>query len=356
MDNQKYLSSDELLEKIFYYMSRLFEEKELSTTLFLLTELGKTLVNSDRASFWFWDKRKHVIWTLAALGIDTISVPENSGLVGASMMNNEVLIINDPYNDPRFNQDVDRQSGYVTKSILTMPVTNTDGKVIGAYQAVNKINVDGSDALFSEDDVKRLSLATAFCGRSLESYMLHNEAMEDPLTGLRNRRGLHAYYERRIATLRIFEKASIVMCDIDHFKHVNDTYGHNAGDEVLKHVANTLSSSIRIDDGAFRWGGEEFILLLTHRNLEEATEFAEELRGRIENDVITFEGTDIKITMSFGVSEINPELTTEENVEQADVKLYYAKEHGRNRVINHIPEENGDGDGDEKDSGKESED
>ncbi len=338
MDNQKYLSSDELLEKIFYYMSRLFEEKELSTTLFLLTDLGKTLVNSDRASFWFWDRRKHTIWTLAALGTDTIEIPENSGLVGASMMNNEILIINDPYSDSRFNPAVDRETGYVTKSILTMPVTNNDGKVIGAYQAINKIDNEGNDSAFTEEDVKRLSLATAFCGRSLESYMLYNEAMEDPLTGLRNRRGLHAHYERRIATLRIYEKASIIMCDIDHFKHVNDTYGHNAGDEVLKYVANLLQSSIRIDDGAFRWGGEEFILLLPHKSTAEAIVLAERLRSLIEESVITFEGTDIKITMSFGVSEINPELTTEENVEAVDAKLYYAKEHGRNRVISELPE------------------
>ena len=338
MDNQKYLSSDELLEKIFYYMSRLFEEKELSTTLFLLTDLGKTLVNSDRASFWFWDKRKHTIWTLAALGTDTIEVPENSGLVGASMMNNEILIINDPYSDSRFNPAVDRETGYHTKSILTMPVTNNEGKVIGAYQAINKIDNEGNDSAFTEEDVKRLSLATAFCGRSLESYMLYNEAMEDPLTGLRNRRGLHAHYERRIATLRIYEKASIIMCDIDHFKHVNDTYGHNAGDEVLKYVANLLQSSIRIDDGAFRWGGEEFILLLPHKSTAEAVVLAERLRSLIEESVITFEGTDIKITMSFGVSEINPELTTEENVEAVDAKLYYAKEHGRNRVISELPE------------------
>ena len=338
MDNQKYLSSDELLEKIFYYMSRLFEEKELSTTLFLLTDLGKTLVNSDRASFWFWDKRKHTIWTLAALGTDTIEIPENSGLVGASMMNNEILIINDPYSDSRFNPAVDRETGYHTKSILTMPVTNNEGKVIGAYQAINKIDNEGNDAAFTEEDVKRLSLATAFCGRSLESYMLYNEAMEDPLTGLRNRRGLHAHYERRIATLRIYEKASIIMCDIDHFKHVNDTYGHNAGDEVLKYVANLLQSSIRIDDGAFRWGGEEFILLLPHKSTSEAVVLAERLRSLIEDSVITFEGTDIKITMSFGVSEINPELTTEENVEAVDAKLYYAKEHGRNRVISELPE------------------
>ncbi len=345
--SEKYLSSDELLEKIFYYMSRLFEEKELSTTLFLLTDLGKALVNSDRASFWFWDKRKHTCWTLAALGIDTISVPEKTGLVGAAMEANEILIINDPYKDPRFNPEVDKASGYFTKSILTMPVTNSEGKVIGAYQAVNKINVDGTDGEFTDEDAKRLSLATAFCGRSLESFMLHNEAMEDPLTGLRNRRGLHAHYERRIATLRIYEKAAIIMCDIDHFKHVNDTYGHNAGDEVLKYVANLLQNSIRIDDGAFRWGGEEFILLLPHSNTEEAVELAERLRRQIEESVITFEGTDIKITMSFGVGEINPELTTEENVEAVDAKLYYAKEHGRNRVVSVLPANPDEEDSDE---------
>jgi len=333
MDQKKYLSSDELLEKIFYYMSRLFEEKELSKTLFLLTDLGKTLVNSDRASFWFWDKRKHVAWTLAALGIDTITVPENTGLVGAAMSGNEILIINNPYEDSRFNPEVDKNSGYQTKSILTMPVTNSEGVVIGAYQAINKINTDGSDGVFTEEDVKRLSLATAFCGRSLESYVLHNEAIEDPLTGLRNRRGLHTYYERRIATNKNFDSTAIIMCDIDHFKRVNDTYGHNAGDEVLKHVANTLSNSIGIDDGAFRWGGEEFILLLSHKHMDDAAEFAENLRKAIEADKITFEGTDIKITMSFGVSEIDPSLTTEENVEGVDAKLYYAKEHGRNRVI-----------------------
>jgi diguanylate cyclase (GGDEF)-like protein len=173
--------------------------------------------------------------------------------------------------------------------------------------------------------------------------MLYNEAMEDPLTGLKNRRGLHAHYERRIATLRIYEKAAIIMCDIDHFKRVNDTYGHNAGDEVLKFVANLLQSSIRIDDGAFRWGGEEFILLLPHSTTPQAVELAERLRKSVEDSVINFEGTDIKITMSFGVGEINPELTTEENVEAVDAKLYYAKEHGRNRVVSVIPKEERDG-------------
>lgn len=338
-EENKYLSSDELLEKIFYYMEQLFQEKELSSTLRLLTSLGKTLVNSDRASFWFWDKRNHQVWTLAALDIGKITIPENTGFIGASISNNEVLIINDPYNDPRFNRDVDKSSGYVTKSILTMPVTNADGVVIGAYQAVNKLNMDGTDGEFTESDTRRLSLATAFCGRTLESYLLYNEALEDQLTGLKNRRGMHAHYEKQIVPILSTKKASIIMCDIDHFKHVNDTWGHNAGDAILKHVANTYLSLIGIDDGVFRWGGEEFIMLLPGKDLAQAAEFAEKCRKTIEASVCHFEGLDLKVTMSFGVNELDASKDTSENVKLADEKLYYAKEHGRNRVIAEYPKE-----------------
>ncbi len=332
----RYPSSDETLEKIFYYMNELFQEKEFSRTLSLLTDMGKTLVHSDRASFWFWDKRNKQAWTMAALNIDKIVVPENTGLIGASILNNEIIIVNDPYNDSRFNPNVDKSSGYVTKSILTMPVTNADGNVIGAFQAINKFDSDGSDIGFNEDDVKRTSLATAFCGRTLESYLLYNEALQDQLTGLKNRRGLHSFYEKSIAPILPNKNCSIIMCDIDHFKHVNDTWGHNAGDAILKHVANILSSSIGINDGVFRWGGEEFIFLLNGYNLEEAHNLAEKVRITIENSVCHFEGLDLQVTMSFGVNQIDASLNTEENVKVADDKLYYAKEHGRNRVVSVI--------------------
>ncbi|MBO5342022.1 MAG: sensor domain-containing diguanylate cyclase [Lachnospiraceae bacterium] len=336
-NNKKQLTSDELLEKIFYCMERLFEENELSGALHLLTELGKALVNSDRASFWFWDKKKHEIWTMAALDISKITIPENTGLVGAAIMNNELLVINDPYNDPRFNSDVDKSSGYVTKSILTVPVTNSEGKVIGAYQAVNKLDENGMDSAFNETDIKRIKLATAFCGRTLESYLLYNESIEDQLTGLKNRRGLYIHYEKFIAPILASKKASIIICDIDHFKRVNDTWGHNAGDAVLKHVANTYLGLVGIDDGIFRWGGEEFIMLLPGKDLTQAAEFAEHCRKTIEASVCHFEDLEIKVTMSFGVSELNADLDTAENVKDADAKLYYAKENGRNRVIHTLP-------------------
>lgn len=331
--DSRYLNSDELLEKIFHYMDKLFLERELSKTLTLLTDLGRTLVNSDRASFWFWDKLNKELWTMAASGINKISIPEDSGLVGASIKANQVLIVNDPYNDSRFNSSVDKASGYVTKSILVMPITNSDGAVIGAYQAINKISSMGNDQSFNEQDVKRLSLATAFCGRTLESYLLYNEALLDQLTGLKNRRGLHSHYEKCVVPSLQTQKSAIVMCDIDHFKNVNDTWGHNAGDAVLKHVAKLFSANIGIDDGVFRWGGEEFIFLLSNKTLAEAVQFAEQMRQIIENSVCKFENYDLKITMSFGVRELDGALTTEENVKKVDEKLYYAKEHGRNCVI-----------------------
>lgn len=336
--NKKALSSDELLEKIFYYMEKLFEEKEFAPTLHLLTELGKTLVNSDRASFWFWDKNNHEIWTMAALDISKITIPENTGLVGASILENEELIINDPYHDPRFNSDVDKSSGYVTKSILTVPVTNSEGKVIGAYQAVNKLDENGNDSYFSETDVKRIKLATAFCGRTLESHLLYSEATQDQLTGLQNRRGLYTHYEKNIIPILSSQNASIIICDIDHFKRVNDTWGHNAGDAVLKHVANIYLSLIGAKDGVFRWGGEEFIMLLPGKDLIQAAEFAEQCRQTIEASTCHFEDLDIKITMSFGVSLLDATLSTAQNVQTADEKLYYAKSHGRNQVIHTLPE------------------
>lgn len=327
------LRADELLEKIFYYMNQLVEEHELSTTLSLLTDLGRALVNSDRASFWFWDKRGRQYWTMAAVGEEKITIPERTGIVGVAIDSNETLLINEPYNDPRFNQVVDRQTGYVTESILCMPVTNASGDVIGAYQAINKLNADGSPGVFDASDVKRISLATVFCGKTLESYLLYNEALIDPLTGLKNRRGFYEFYNKRVLKSLENGKVSMIMCDIDHFKKVNDTYGHNAGDAVLTMVGDILTDSIGIDDEVFRWGGEEFVLLLSAKDMGEAQGVAEKIRKKVEDSVCSFEGTDIRVTMSFGVSAVKAEYGSDVNVKFADEKLYAAKEGGRNRVV-----------------------
>lgn len=332
-DEKKSQTSDDLLESIFYYMNLLIQEKEFSSTITLLTDMGRTLVNSDRASFWFWDRQQRQYWTMAALDNEKITVEEGTGIVGASMQSDEIIVINNPYGDERFNPEVDRQTGYVTKSILCIPVTDADGNVIGAYQAINKMNANGTDGSFNGTDVKWLSLAAVFCGKTLESYLLYNEGLYDNLTKLKNRRGFYEYYQKRVIPILADTKVGIIMCDIDHFKRVNDKYGHNAGDVVLKNVADILNESIGIDDVAVRWGGEEFIVLVPNHDQEQTRALAEHIREEVQRSTYVFEGIEMYVTMSFGVSELEMGMCPDENIQIVDDKLYQAKEKGRNRVI-----------------------
>ncbi len=301
----------------------------------LFADLGRTLVEADRCSFWKWDKINHKLITNAAVGEDQIVIDENTGLVGRAIREKRPVVTNDPYNCPDFNSSVDKSTGYVTKSIIVIPCFNCKGEMIGAYQAINKLTDEG---FVLERDVRRLSVAAVVCGITLEADTFLSDSQTDKLTKLRNRMGLHSDYTSKY--LKLMQKpeeekvsVSIIMCDIDHFKRVNDTYGHNAGDAVLEHVAKILRDSVRESDTVYRWGGEEFILFLAKANLDQSAEVAERIRKRIQASTCTFEGTDIKITMSFGCAEMTPDITVEENIKIADTRLYIAKETGRNQVI-----------------------
>lgn len=332
MERKRALNAEELLEEIFFFMNRLIEEKEFDQTILLLTDLGRTLVNSDRASFWYWDQKKKQYWTIAALGSERITVEEGDGIVGASIAGNETIVLNDPQTDPRFYAKSSEAIGYPVHSLLCMPVTDTRGQVIGAYQAVNKLDAQGDQGAFDETDVRRLALAAVYCGKALESHILYDEAQLDPLTGLKNRRGMYDYCFAHFSGENV-EDSSVIMCDIDFFKKVNDTYGHNAGDAVLVHIAKLLQQYVPKDGQVIRWGGEEFILLLEHTKWETAVQLAETLRERVEQSVCLFEQQSIHVTMSFGVSRWDRELTSDENIKGVDQKLYKAKTTGRNRVV-----------------------
>ena len=332
-------TSDKLLSGIYDVSERLYENMsgpegaDHSDVFNMLTTLGRMLVGAARASFWKWDKASHTLWTTAATGTDTISIPDSTGLVGKALAEGRVIITNDPYNDPDFNSEVDKKTGYTTKSILVMPVSNINGEFIGAYQVINKI---GGDEKFDiVEDCRKLSLAAVICGLALESDVFLEESHTDKLTKLRNRMGFFNDMQKKFNTY--FEdpskKISLFICDIDKFKSVNDTYGHNTGDEVLKHVASILSANCRHCDGVYRWGGEEFIMIMVDTDLEAAAEKAESIRKIIEeNDCVTDQYT-VHHTMSFGVTEIDRSNTIEGNISVADEKLYTAKETGRNRVV-----------------------
>lgn len=336
-------ASDVLLDKIFDITQKLYAEMakdydnaedDHNAIYRLLTDLGRTLVNADRASFWKWDKRSHTLWTTAAVGAGRITIPEGTGLVGKALAEKRAIVTNDPYNCPDFNSDVDKKTGYVTRSILVMPICDCKGEFIGAYQAINKLDEAGFDL---EEDVRRLSLAAFICGITLESDSFLDDSRHDKLTELKNRMGFYSdyskTYEKMLMDAEKMCSISLFICDIDHFKRVNDTYGHNAGDAVLCHVANIFRKNCRICDGVYRWGGEEFIVILPDTSLEKAAEAADRLRLCVMDSVCHYEDLDIKVTMSFGVTTIDPIFSIEENIKHADDKLYTAKESGRNRVI-----------------------
>lgn len=327
MKNQ---NADELLESIFYYMNQLFEKRDFTSTIEILTNLGRTLVQSDRASFWFWDRKSHQYWTLAAVGNERIVVPENTGIVGVTMQENRPVVLNEPYEDSRFNPAVDMETGYRTKSILCIPVTSEHGEMLGAYQALNKQGEDG-DCAFDEKDVKRLSLVAVFGAKTLESYLLHNKAFFDQLTGLKNRSGLYEAFHTRILSGQK-KTYSIVMGDIDYFKKVNDTYGHECGDKILILVADTIRSHMRPEDCICRWGGEE-ILLLINGTETVATALAEKIRASIEQACVTEEGTKVSVTMTFGVASYIPGFKINKLIQLADNNLYIGKNNGKNQVV-----------------------
>lgn len=160
------------------------------------------------------------------------------------------------------------------------------------------------------------------------SAALFHYANYDPLTSLYNRNYFNQYYNSSLG-----KAYALIISDIDHFKVVNDTYGHNVGDLVLQEIAKLFKSHLKAHQVAFRWGGEEFLILLENENLSEAVELAESLRRALESKTFEINQLKLNITMSFGVSEHLKEHSFQEIVHLADMNLYKAKESGRNKVI-----------------------
>lgn len=164
---------------------------------------------------------------------------------------------------------------------------------------------------------------------------LREANLRDPMTGLNNRRFLEEYVETLVSnTQRKKSNLAIMMLDLDFFKMVNDTYGHDAGDAVLKALAKVLKQSVRASDMVIRYGGEEFLIILQETNRQSADQVAEKIRAEVEKIKTTVAGVVIQKTISIGLSDFPTDSDTFwQAVKYADVALYSAKETGRNRVV-----------------------
>lgn len=158
-------------------------------------------------------------------------------------------------------------------------------------------------------------------------------ASTDPLTGLPNRKSLHDTIGGALVRARQGRPLSFIMCDVDHFKHINDRGGHHAGDEVLVMLSRCMVTGVRADDVIGRWGGEEFLVVLPDAGSEEAVAVAERLRADIAAMPVDLPGCPPHVTVTIGVATLLPGETTSATIARADAALYAGKRQGRNRVV-----------------------
>jgi len=270
------------------------------------------------------------------------------------------------YNDPRIQKiTVPGKEGYITKSVRTgMPLllddvwanqaSETDAKIPEAneirsaivaplilnHQVLGALSLESSHpSAFAEADLDLLASFAATASAAIRNAQLHATvqklAITDSLTGLYNRRGFFELGAREIERALRFERPlTAIMLDVDHFKVVNDTYGHSTGDQVLNNVATLCSSNIRKVDILGRYGGDEFSLLLPETDTFTANSVAERLRTIVAESGVTVDDSLVKVTISLGVTRATSEIENlEALLQRADKALYIAKQGGRNRVV-----------------------
>jgi len=193
-----------------------------------------------------------------------------------------------------------------------------------------------------DDEQNKQKLLERIAELESQVFGLEKDLIHDALTGLKTR----AFFEEESKVYLDminhisagkrkqwfgFKNISFLFFDIDHFKKINDTFGHDVGDLVLKKVAQTIKQNMRVGDTVARWGGEEMVASLLGADLNDAKLKAEDIRQKIEK--LTFENSEIKVTISIGVvsSEISSDFT--DLMKKADQSLYQAKQSGRNKVV-----------------------
>jgi len=236
-----------------------------------------------------------------------------------------------------FDEDIYNKRAIV---ITFIPIKNIDAKTVAyivhyKFDTFLELLLDKTKELFVI-----LTFAIFLTSLMLMVYLIYakkkqerieEQATHDALTKIYNRYGINTVLSSKIHEyMRYGEIFSIIFFDIDHFKKVNDTYGHDIGDFVLQNIAKIVSSNIRESDVFGRWGGEEFIVILPKTPLNEAVRVANKLRKSIESEHF---GIEQKITCSFGVTEVREGDTASTLLKRADEYLYIAKESGRNCVV-----------------------
>jgi diguanylate cyclase (GGDEF)-like protein len=244
------------------------------------------------------------------------------GLVGWVAQHAQPLRSGDALVDPRFVHRDGMRPGF--HSFLGVPLM--DGSMcIGVLSVVHAL-----PSYFETEHEELLSLVAGMSAPYLQIARLRRLAEVDPLTGALNRRGLDVVFPDGPSPSGV--SLSVAVLDLDHFKRVNDDFGHEVGDAAIRAVSHVLGGLLRRGDGVVRLGGEEFALVLPGASLEDAARVAERARAAIEANTVVSAAGPVSLTVSIGVAERGPDEPRAELLRRADEAMYRAKSEGRNRV------------------------
>jgi diguanylate cyclase (GGDEF)-like protein len=303
-----------------------------------ISELVCTLLDADACSVMLLDGERQRLLAKAAYGLRAermhkLSFAVGEGVAGWVVAQGEVALIDDVAHDPRFVVLAETKTPIA--SLLCVPLIARAEKV-GVITATS-----GRARAFGPSDVELLRFVAATIALDIENVRLHRVATTDPLTGAYNREFLSARLPAEIAAaIDRAQPLSVAMIDVDHFKPVNDRWGHDAGDEVLAEIARRLRGAIRGGDVLIRYGGEEFLAVLPRADAGRGWEVGERMRARVAEEPVDLAGTSggdgpptVDMRVSIGIAQLRDERELPgELIRRADGALYAAKARGRNRV------------------------
>jgi diguanylate cyclase (GGDEF)-like protein len=312
---------------------------DLEEILSLIMNKISQVAEADNWSLLLLDAERRELHFEVVVGIDKeliedIRIPLGKGIAGEVAQNGKSIYINDAEDDPRIFREVDRRTGFITRSIICFPLQIHD-RILGVIEMVNLTNPED----FIEKKLPLLSILADYAAIAIENSQhtskIQSMSITDEYTGLYNARYMHQILpELMIRFQKKGEPLSLAFVDIDNFKSVVDRYGHLAGSQVLKEIGQVICQCLSKEDIVVKYGGDEYVIIMPGRNKEQARLLAETLLTNIrEFRYLSEEKNPVKITASFGLATCPDDATTPKDLLlKADAAMYYIKKSTKNGV------------------------
>ncbi len=269
----------------------------------------------------------------AAEGLKNVRLKVGEGIAGWVAKHGERLIVPDVSSDARFTKRIDDMTEWETRSIICVPLRSKH-RVLGVIQLVN-VNLEG----FKEDEIFFLQTLCDYAAIAIENARSVEKIQEltitDDVTGLYNARHLYKTLETEVyRSARFAYEFTVLFIDLDHFKQVNDTYGHLIGSKLLSEIGYLIKAQLRLIDYAFRYGGDEFVILLPQTSKDAALNVAKRLRDNLRTTPFcSEEGLNLTVKASIGLATYPHDAKTPHDIiRQADEMMYLVKNTTRDNI------------------------